>query len=220
MKTAIVCCTRIDGGSKNLAGTVRRNKLDGEVHEFAGYTSMGAGYNAAIRQIEDADVFVFTHDDVSLMVGPDRWNEALIMAQSKGIGFVGVAGTTNFGADGVWWAKNVDHAGRGCVFHQNEVNGLYASNFGCCVAPVVVLDGVCLIASRKTLEEVGSFPEDTGFHFYDIEITFRAHLKGLRNFVMPIPLVHYSVGDVDWAWKAARMKFMERYSSLLPAITA
>src|SRR5207245_6570518 len=83
---------------------------------------------------------------------------------------------------------------------------------------VVVLDGVFFMCRRRTFEQLGGFDDQMfrGYHFYDIDITLRAHLAGLRNYAAPISLYHHSLGIYDEIWEGTRQVFVRKHSGRLP----
>jgi len=61
-----------------------------------------------------------------------------------------------------------------------------------------------------------SFP---GWHFYDVDITFRAHLAGYRNYVIPFPVLHGEIPRRGYPWddwKVAREVFARKFEGKLP----
>jgi hypothetical protein len=65
---------------------------------------------------------------------------------------------------------------------------------------------------------VNGFDDKTfkGFHFYDVDVSFRAHLAGFKNYVAPIPMFHRSTGTYDKVWDAARQVFVRKHVARLP----
>jgi hypothetical protein len=65
---------------------------------------------------------------------------------------------------------------------------------------------------------LGGFDTNTfqGFHFYDVDITLRAHFAGLSNYVALIPIFHESTGAYDEAWEKLRQKFVKKWTGKLP----
>ncbi len=84
---------------------------------------------------------------------------------------------------------------------------------------VVAIDGVLMICHRRTFQALNGFDNQTftGFHFYDIDISFRAALSGRTNWVAPIPLMHDSKGVFGAAWETNRQKFVRKFAGNLPA---
>jgi hypothetical protein len=220
-KVSLITCAREEGDSNGLYQSVIGNCSLGtgelETIELVACKSMGEGYNRAIRQAT-GEVLVFTHTDVRLWAGRQMWRDMIDLCKTEGTGFVGVAGTTALSDTGVWWMDMQDGVKRGNVAHARE--GItYMSFFGP-YGDAVVLDGVFLaIGNRFQLEGPWNniFPEDTGFHFYDIEATLWMHVHGLRNKVIPLPIFHGSHGQISPEWQKAREKFLNRYHDYLPA---
>ena len=167
--------------------------LDGNRHDLF------SGYNLGASQGK-GDLLAFVHDDVEFLGNALTVDRPLALLEAISTGFIGVAGSRLLPSNACWWQGNTQQEGRGMVIH------LGAGEFGwhCNVWPapfglfgrIAVLDGLLLICHRSTWERLGGFDAVSyrGFHFYDIDITFRACLAGLANFVVPIPLLHKSGG--------------------------
>lgn len=190
------------------------------ITEIVGAKSMGAGFNEGIRQAKavtrgnrpvEPDVYVFSHSDVRIWAGSGLWDKMIAKVEEPGTGFVGVAGTVGeLPSNGAWWTVGEDL--RGSVVHDNG-GQQYMSAFGA-YGPARIMDGVFLACSRHTLEAIGPWPEDLGWHFYDIWATERAHRLGLKNHVVPLPLLHYSIGEVRGDWKESRDLYMVKYHAI------
>jgi len=77
---------------------------------------------------------------------------------------------------------------------------------------------VFLAARREVLERI-RFDEDTfdGWHLYDLDFTFSAHLAGFRTAVChDLCLIHNSFGDYADAWRIYVQRFEDKYRSRLP----
>jgi hypothetical protein len=221
-KVSIITCAREEGDSNGLYQSLEENPCLGtgelELIELVAPNSAGEGYNRGIRQAT-GEVLVFTHTDVRIWAGRKLWSDMINTCKTDGVGFVGVAGTTALGDTGVWWMDEPGGLKRGSVAHTDPEHGTYMSMFGP-YGDVVVLDGVFLACSHDTATFCfgdGVFPEDTGFHYYDIETTLKMHIKKLRNTVIALPLFHGSHGKVTPEWQKAREKFLNRYHDYLPA---
>lgn len=182
------------------------------------------GYNRGVLESGLAShpeaVFVFVHDDVRLMCNFDLLQQALDLTVKDGTGVVGVAGTTLLNENGCWWFNSPDC--RGSVYHSNEEKTILHQNVWpgpghAFYGEVVALDGLFLCCSAATFEKIGGFRTNLpGFHFYDIDFSLRSHLMGLKNFVVPLPIYHGSIGRLSGDWEAARRDFVQTYSSVLP----
>ena len=51
--------------------------------------------------------------------------------------------------------------------------------------------------------------------FYDIYYTYQAHQKGRKNKVIPLPVLHYSLGDgaLNEDWDVNRKAFIKTHGS-------
>jgi hypothetical protein len=221
-KVSIITCARQEGDSNGLYQSLEENPClttgEYEKIELVACKSMGEGYNEGIRRAT-GEVLVFTHTDVSIWAGRKLWSDMVNECMKPGTGFVGVAGNSAMSDTGVWWSDVPGGIKRGNVAHSDPNHGTYMSLFGP-YGNVVVLDGVFLACSYSTATFCfgdGLFPEDTGFHFYDIETTLKMHLKGLKNTAMSLPIYHGSHGHLTPEWQRAREKFLDRYINYLPA---
>src|SRR5436305_6832629 len=164
------------------------------------------GYNAGAARAH-GEILVFLHDDVRLLGNSLTFKEPLVLLEQPETGLLGVAGATYIGRCGCWW-EAPSRSRRGAVAQKRDgefgmewsVWPKRAGRFG----PVVVLDGLFLMCRREVFERLGGFDQATytGFHFYDLDITFRATLAGLVNYAAPLPLLHGSRGNTDEAWGA------------------
>ena len=81
------------------------------------------------------------------------------------------------------------------------------------MSKVVVLDGLFLAASARTLREVGlekpSYLKGD-WDFYDIHYTFTAFDRGLTNVTVPIHIAHHSRGELVGrdGWNDNRLAFI------------
>ncbi|HVT82907.1 MAG TPA: glycosyltransferase [Phycisphaerae bacterium] len=203
-------------------GSWQLTSVDGASHDIF------SGYNAGAAQTQ-ADVLVFLHHDVLLMCNALALEHPLRMLQEAGTGFIGVAGATRLNAAGTWWGDvpqpQVMASCRGLVGCPDQTNpqNPFRMNFLAWPGPavfgrVLVVDGVFLMCHRRTFERLGGFDSQnlSGFHFYDVDISLRAHLAGLTNYVAPIPMFHASTGNYDQVWDATRQRFLKKYAGRLP----
>lgn len=78
------------------------------------------------------------------------------------------------------------------------------------------LDGFFLAARREAAHAVG-FDAATfdGFHFYDLDFTYRAHLAGMRLAVTTeVCALHRSLGSFDLDWRRYARRFAEKFPAL------
>lgn len=237
-RTAIIMCVRKPGDGYDFMRSVGENCGQDSfidepaiLFEVVDASGMGDGYNKGltlsaeweIANNKGFDTWVFTHQDVTMWAGRKLWEDALKKTLEDGVGFVGVAGGQELGPDGGWWSMPTTPRGTcGAVAHTGPVfqatpaglyrgDGTYMSSFGP-YGECIVMDGVFLACSRKTLEAIGPWPEDLGWHFYDVWATRKAHKAGLRNYVVPLPLHHVSVGEVRGDWTDSRDLYLSKYA--------
>jgi len=190
-----------------------RRLLSGVSHEIIGIhdaRSLCEGYNRGVRQSR-GDILVFSHDDIEI-VSPDfaaRLAHTLAMSD-----LVGVAGTTKLSA-GKWVNSGWPHT-HGQVCHRDPggtlKHTLYGPGFGS-VGGIQAMDGLLFAGWRKTFEDVG-FDEEAfdGWHFYDLDFTFRAWLAGLRlRISYELMVVHDSEGSYDASWNRYEQRFLKKH---------
>jgi GT2 family glycosyltransferase len=194
--------------------------LAGYPHEIIGIhdaRSLAEGYNRGMAQ-SVGDILIFSHDDVLIL---DADFAAKISARLKNHDLLGFCGTDLLLAAG-WTAAGQPHV-FGAIAHVVE-HALALSAYGVKDWPVTgniqALDGLCLMATREAALAT-KFDADTfdGFHLYDLDFSFSAHLAGHRLGVCcDIPAIHASAGDFgspQFARYARRFK--QKYAALLPS---
>ena len=158
-------------------------------------------------------ILLFVHADVRYWGSGRLLCDAMDIAAREDVGFVGVAGrVTSMTPSGKWWDDKA--CLRGAVTHDNLHGGiLQATNYGP-YGGVHVLDGVLLMCHRRVFEKIGLWDESLGFHFYDLDITLRAHKVGLKNYAVPLPILHQGLGTLTPEWEASRKMFLEKHQIL------
>ena len=78
------------------------------------------------------------------------------------------------------------------------------------------LDGVFIAARREWIDGVGfDTARIPGFHFYDLDFSYRASLAGARlTIACDLALIHQSRGNVDAGWNAAQAAFAAKFPTL------
>ena len=137
---------------------------------------------------------------------------------------VGVAGASKL-VDADWGHAGLPHV-HGHIIHkppgQSDVLYFAAGLQAPVVKNIQALDGVFIGMHRNVWEAV-RFDEATfdGFHVYDIDFSYRAHLAGYRLAVsMDLLLVHFSTGGYDLKWQTENQKFLRKFPALsgFPAV--
>lgn len=130
-----------------------------------------------------SDLLAFLHNDI--YVYEYGWDQIFCQFTDQEDNNVGLIGF--FGAKGV--AKN---SGRFYVYNnmlEAEIHGNRTNE----IQEVAVLDGLCMVASRKMLEARDGV--DCGYdvhHFYDLDLSLESLDRGFRNWVIPVFCHHQS----------------------------
>ncbi len=190
-----------------------RRLLAGVPHEIIGIhdaQSLCEGYNRGVRQSR-GDLLVFSHDDIEIL-SPDF--AARLISNLAVSDLVGVAGTTK--VSGGKWSNSAWPHTHGQVCHRNPDGTLkhtiYGPGFGS-VGGIQAMDGLLFAGWRKSIEDIG-FDETTfdGWHFYDLDFSFRAWLAGLRlQISYDLRVVHDSEGSYDANWNRYEQRFLKKH---------
>jgi len=171
------------------------------------------------------DYVIFCHDDIEILTNPKDFNLFIEKnLEDSNSGFVGVAGTRFLRATAVWWEgespTNHMNSLAGSVYHGDKKKEIYQTYFGP-LGDVAVMDGLFLAAKGRTVNTIQLKKPKTftgKWDFYDIFYTSQAHLKGLRNRVIPLDIIHYSKGEIKGktSWYENREAFQELFKDNLP----
>ncbi|MGA3068058.1 MAG: glycosyltransferase [Tepidisphaeraceae bacterium] len=198
---SVIICS-IDSGRFERVSEMYRRVLAGQTFEIIGIHDAKGICEGYTRGIERAkgEILFFSHDDVEF-VNP-KIGQRVLEAMEK-CDVMGIAGTTRL--EHAMWSFAGPPYLFGQVAHPND-DGTYAVQIFATPAPLVVgmqaLDGCCLIAHRRVLKSVQFDAERfKGFHLYDADFTFSAHLAGLRVAVCcDLALIHRSKGLLTEEW--------------------
>jgi hypothetical protein len=214
---SIVVCSirpeRLEAMQRNY-----REALGGREHEFIvirDARSLCEGYQRGLEAARHSTV-VFSHDDVEL-ASADAFAAFDRALASHDI--VGVAGSRLLNGPGVTWAGQPHLRGAVAYPPQGASGGwkatLYSLETGI-IGGMQALDGLVFAARRGAALQVG-FDAQTfdGFHFYDVDFAYRAHLAGLRVAVTTeVTAVHASEGQFDARWRHYAERFRQKYPAL------
>jgi tetratricopeptide (TPR) repeat protein len=197
-----------------------RQALGERPHEFVvirDARSLCEGYQRGLEASRH-ELVVFSHDDVELASAHPF--DALARAL-RDHDIVGLAGSRLVNGPGVTWAGHPHLYGG--VGYPPQAAGqawkatVYSLEQGV-LGGMQALDGLLFAARRSAALRIG-FDARTfdGFHFYDVDFTYRAHLAGLRVAVVTgVVAIHASVGQFDEVWK----RYAERFRAKYPALDA
>jgi hypothetical protein len=212
----VVCSIRPD-----LLEAMQRNfreALGEREHEFVvigDARSLSEGYMRGLERSRHG-IVVFCHDDVEIL--SPRPFEALDRALAAN-DVAGLCGATRVRGPAVMWAGHPYLRGFVAMPIEGEAAALHATLFGldCGVmGGMQALDGFLFAARREAALATG-FDAVTfdGFHFYDLDFTYRAYLSGLRVAVTTdIVAVHKSGGDFGADWQRYAQRFSGKFASL------
>ncbi len=184
--------------------------------------SLCEGYNRGAASAK-GDVLIFCHDDIEL--AHDDF-AARLLSHLQQHDVIGLAGTSRL-VSGDWGHGGPPHS-HGHIIHRppqdpallREKMGGYiylaAGLQQAVMTNIQALDGV-FIATHRRVWDALKFDADTfdGFHLYDIDFTYRAHLAGYRLAIpLDLLLIHFSTGRYDRAWEKHNRKFMQKFPAL------
>lgn len=175
--------------------------------------SLAEGYTRGLQQSRHP-IVVFCHDDVELVSAHpfEAIDDAL-----EGHDVAGLAGADLASGPAVMWAGH-PHL-RGWVAYPAPGGAWDATVFSLeagVLGGMQTLDGMLFAVRREVMEKVG-FDGATfdGFHFYDLDFTYRAHLAGLRLAVTTdVVAIHASTGHFGEAWKRYAARFEAKFPAL------
>jgi len=179
-----------------------------------GAASMYEGYARGFAQAT-GDIVVFSHDDIRFAVPDFAARLADVMSYSD---FAGVAGTTNLGGPALLWSGHphlhgaITHSAAGRAPFEFGVLSLSGPR----IAAAQALDGVFIAARRDWVERIGfDTTHISGFHFYDLDFTYRAFAAGARMTIAnDLGLIHRSRGEYGSDWVAAQAVFQRKHPQL------
>lgn len=187
-------------------------------HEIIGIhdaRSLCEGYNRGIARAS-GDLLVFSHDDIEI-VTPDF--AARLLGHLTRHDLVGVAGTTRL-IGGSWAYAGWPHLHGQVGSRISNPGSLMVTVYGpqsSAAVEVQAIDGVFLAVRREVLERI-DFDEQTfdGWHLYDLDFTFSAHLAGFRAAVcQDVCLVHNSLGEYGADWQQYVQRFEDKHRGRL-----
>ena len=183
-------------------------------------TSLTEIYNKALGESVN-DVIVYCHDDI--IYNTKKWGKKILKHfNNSDYGILGLAGTRVMPESGRWWDDINQQTSNmvGIVKHSNEGKtweSRYSNSYGNNIIPVVITDGVFFVVHKERIKK--EFNEEVnGFHFYDIDFTFRNHLEGVKvGVITDTRITHLSMGQTNEEWEKNRELFVERYKGDLPS---
>ena len=214
--SVVICSNRAERFDKVCA--IYRGLLREVPHEIIGIhdaRSLCEGYNRGIRRAS-GEILVLSHDDIEI-VSPDF--AAKLLAHLTGHDLIGVAGTTRL-IGGNWIDAGWPHLHGQIGSRISKPGSLMVTAYqvrGAAVPHAQAIDGLFLAARREVFDRVG-FDAATfdGWHLYDLDFTFSAHLAGFRTAVCnDLCVIHDSIGGYAVKWDHYVQRFVDKHRDRL-----
>ncbi len=141
--------------------------------------------------------------------GPAWWVILRKLAGQPDFGFAGVAGSCEMTPGRGWWQHEKLS---GMVLHR-RTEGLRVNAYGGW-SRVLVVDGLLMAARAGTvLDQPPRSGDPDHFHFYDMDFCLSAHHSGLKNWTLPLLVLHDSGGASasDAKWQTDMEWFLEKH---------
>jgi len=214
LSVSVIVCS-IDAGKRKRIRAEYERLFAGrrlELVQIGDAKSLAEAYNRGVGR-SSGEIVVFSHDDIEVM--SDHFADRLL-GHLAACDLVGAAGTSRLA--GPSWARAYWPHLHGCVVHSA---GRTAYSFDFYGPPrgagIQALDGMFFAARRRVCEAL-PFDEKTfdGFHGYDTDFSFRAHLAGFRvGVAADLLLLHQSRGKFDALWQHYGERLMEKHAAHL-----
>ena len=217
---SVVMCSRDD--QRFAAAEANWAKAMGaepyEIIRIPDARSMSEGYNRGYLD-SHGDRLVFCHDDAFFLTGGAPEKLSRHFARFDVFGIAGSAKVVGPKLDLAGPPNNY-----GQVAMNNEPHGLRVVILSV-PAPAVpgmkLLDGVLIGATREAVERIDGWDESyPGFHCYDVDFSFRAHLAGLRvGVACDLDILHTANSDYNNPqWRTAAIIFDRKHRQHLPPV--
>jgi hypothetical protein len=177
--------------------------------------SLSEGYARGFARAK-GDLVVFSHDDIEVLSG--QLGSALASALAEA-DVAGLVGTTFLAGPAFAWSGKAFSRGRIAepAKGREGIDLVVFNPVPRLSTGMQALDGVFIAATRRAVDSVG-FDAVTfdGFHLYDMDFTYRAHLAGLKVAITPgIVIRHDSTGSFDAKWNDYAGRFLAKFPGLL-----
>jgi len=183
-----------------------------EFHVVRNPPSLAQGLNRVLEAAQ-GELVILCHDDIEVLA--PRLDVALRGALGHA-DIAGVAGATHAAGPAVLWAGQ-PHVHGWVTYPRGDELEVAPLSLRCGnIAGIEALDGV-FMAMRRDVAKSLRFDAEIfdGFHFYDLDFTYRAHLAGMRLCVTTdVLLVHASEGSFDDSWRRYADRFVAKHPGL------
>jgi hypothetical protein len=184
--------------------------------ENNGEFSLTEVYNKILNESKN-DIVVLCHDDIYF--DSKNWGRKILnhFKRNSEYGILGLAGTTILPKSAKWWEDFSKM--KGIVNHEHggkKWESKYSASKGNILDDVVLVDGLFIAINKKNIKK--TFNEEIGgFHFYDVDFSFRNFIEDVKIGVMyDVRVTHKSIGETNFQWDMNRWTFAEKYKDTLP----
>jgi hypothetical protein len=184
--------------------------------ENNGEYSLTQSYNKILDKSSN-DIVILCHDDIYF--DTKNWGQKILnhFKRNEDFGILGVAGSVSLPSSAKWWEDFSKM--RGIVNHEHggkKWESKYSKNKGNKIDEVLLVDGLFIVFDKTKIKT--KFNEEVeGFHFYDVDFTFRNYLEGVKiGVIYDVRITHKSIGQTNEQWEINRMKFAEVNKQHLP----
>jgi len=184
--------------------------------ENNGQFSLTEVYNKILNDSKN-DIVILCHDDIYF--DSKNWGQKILnhFKRNPDYGVLGLAGSTQLPSSAKWWEDFSKM--RGIVNHEHggkKWESKYSSSLGNQIDDTVLVDGLFIVINKNNIKQ--TFNEDIkGFHFYDVDFSFRNFIYNVKIGVMyDVRVTHKSIGETNEQWEKNREVFAEKYKDVLP----
>ena len=186
--------------------------------ENPGTHSLSEVYNILLEKSSN-NIVILCHDDIYFE--KKNWGSKILkhFKRNPEYGILGAAGSKYLPKSGMWWEINTEMFGIVNHEHQGKKwTSKYSESKGSNLDDTVIVDGLFIAINKKNIKK--TFNEEVkGFHFYDVDFSFRNYLEGVKIGVFyDVRITHLSVGQTNEQWEKNRVEFAERYQDNLPIL--
>uniref|UniRef100_UPI002147A503 glycosyltransferase family protein n=1 Tax=Tahibacter caeni TaxID=1453545 RepID=UPI002147A503 len=176
--------------------------------------SLCEGYGRGLARA-CGELVVFCHDDIGIL---SRRFARRLREHLATHDLIGVAGSDRLSGPKWFWSGPPHTASWVSQPHGDAWLLGLLGNLGPVVENAQALDGLFLAGRRDALWSLG-FDAATfdGFHFYDLDLSWRAHRAGLRCAIaLDLLLWHASGGNFAASWQHYAGRFLQKFPEIAP----
>ena len=184
--------------------------------ENEGKYSLPEAYNMILEQATN-DIVVLCHDDIYF--DSKNWGSKILnhFKRNPDYGVLGLAGSTQLPSSAKWWEDFSKM--KGIVNHEHggkKWESKYSASLGNQIDDVVLVDGLFIVLNKSNIKQ--TFNEEIkGFHFYDVDFSFRNFIEDVKiGVIYDVRVTHKSIGETNEQWEQNRIVFAEKHKEILP----